>query len=236
MKLKADPIEINCPESVIYNRLLPLDNKHIVELGCGYGQKTRDIATSGVNRKITALEVDRTAHESNLRLDDLPNVRFMLAGAQAIPLDDESADIVIMFKSLHHVPVELMEPSIREIWRVLKRGGLAYISEPVFAGEFNEILSLFNDEQAVRAAAFDAVRNAVEKGMFALVEQVFFNTPRRFDSFAEFEDSIINASHSQHSLDERLFRQVKSAFEKHLGDNGAMFWTPVRVDLLKKQE
>ena len=61
MKLKADHIEINCPESVIYNRLLPLDNKHIVELGCGYGHKTRDIATSGLNRKITALEVDRTA-------------------------------------------------------------------------------------------------------------------------------------------------------------------------------
>lgn len=235
MKLEAEHIEINCPEAVIYNRLLPLDNKHIVELGCGYAHKTRDIATSGINRRITALEVDRIAHESNLQLGDLPNVKFMLSGAQAIPLDDECADIVIMFKSLHHVPVELMEPSIKEVWRVLKPGGLAYISEPVFAGEFNEILSMLNDEQAVREAAFDIVKNAVEEGMFSLVEQVFFNTPRRFESFAEFEDSIINASHNQYTLDEKLFRQVKSAFEGHLGDNGAMFWTPVRVDLLKKQ-
>ena len=235
MKLKAGYIGINCPEPVIYNRLLPLDNKHIVELGCGYAHKTRDIATSGVNRTITALEVDGTAHESNLQLDDLPNVRFMLSGAQAIPLDDECADIVIMFKSLHHVPVELMEPSIREIRRVLKPGGLAYISEPVYAGDFNEILSLFGDEQAVRKAAFDAIKNAVEAGMFALVEQVFFNTPRRFESFAEFEDSVINASHSQHSLDEKLFRRVRSLFETHLGDDGAMFWTPVRVDLIRKQ-
>ena len=235
MKFKVEHIGVNCPESDIYNRLLSLDDKHIVELGCGYAHKTRDIAASGVNRTITALEVDGIAHESNLQLHDLPNVRFLLSGAQAIPLDDECADIVIMFKSLHHVPLELMEPSIREIRRVLKPGGLAYISEPVYAGDFNEILSMFGDEQAVLKAAFGTVRNAVEAGMFTLVEQVFFNTPRRYESFAEFEDSVINASHSQHSLDETLLQRVRSVFERHLGDDGAMFWTPVRVDLIKKQ-
>lgn len=234
MKLNAEHIEINCPESVIYNRLLPLDDKHIVELGCGHAHKTRDIATSGVNRKITALEVDKVAHESNLQLHDLPNVKFILAGAQAIPLDDECADIVIMFKSLHHVPLEFMEPSIREIWRVLKPGGLAYISEPVYAGEFNAIMSLFNDEQVVRKAAFESVRNAVEGGMFTLIEQVFFNAPRRFKDFAELEDSIINISHSQCSLDEKLLQQVRSLFEKRLGDDGALFWAPARVELLRK--
>lgn len=236
MKLTADPSGINCPESVIYNRVLPLDNKHIVELGCGYAHKTRDIATSGINREITALEVDTIAHESNLQLDDLPNVRFVLSGAQAIPLDDEAADIVTMFKSLHHVPVELMEPSIREVWRVLKPGGLAYISEPVYAGEFNAILSVFNDEQAVRKAAFDAVRNAVDAGMFTLVEQLFFNTPRRFRDFAEFENNVINVTHNDHVVDEKLLQRVKTLFEKHLDDDGALFWTPVRVDLLKKQK
>jgi ubiquinone/menaquinone biosynthesis C-methylase UbiE len=63
---------------------------------------------------------------------DLPNVNFGLSGAQDIPLDDESVDVVFMFKSLHHVPTELMEQSLREIWPVLKPAGLAYISEPVF--------------------------------------------------------------------------------------------------------
>ncbi len=138
----------------VYKRLLPLDNKHILELGCGTAQKTRDIATTGVNRRITALEVDRIAHQKNLQIRDLPNVNFVLAGAQDIPLEDESVDIVLMFKSLHHVPVDLMEVSLSEIWRVLKPGGLAYISEPVYSGNFNEILSLFNDEKEVREAAF----------------------------------------------------------------------------------
>ncbi len=158
MKIAAEHISVNCPEAEIYNRLLSLDNKHILELGCGSAEITRNIATSGVNRNITALEVDEIAHANNLQITDLPNVTFALAGAQEIPLDNDSVDVVFMFKSLHHVPIELMEPSMREIRRVLKPGGLAYISEPVFAGEFNQVLRLFHDEQKVREAAFRAVQ------------------------------------------------------------------------------
>jgi len=58
MKIAAEHIDTNCPEAEIYNRLLLLDNKHILELGCGSADITRNIATSGADRKITALEVD----------------------------------------------------------------------------------------------------------------------------------------------------------------------------------
>lgn len=234
MQIEVPVIKLTCPETEVYNRILSFDNMHILELGCGTAAKTRDIATSGVNRRITALEVDVIAHENNLRIDDLPNVHFGLAGAQEIPLGDGSVDIVLMFKSLHHVPVESMDDSLREIWRVLKPGGLAYISEPVFAGDFNEILRLFNDEKKVREAAFAAIKNALDEGLFHLVEETFFNTPRRYRDFSEFENTIINASHSHHSLDAGLYKQVRQAFEKYLGEDGALFLTPVRVDLLQK--
>lgn len=234
MKISTQQIEINCPESDIYNRLLTLDGKHIVELGCGSAEITRNIATSGENRKITALEVDQSAHEKNLLIADLPNVTFDLAGAQQIPLEDESVDIVLMFKSLHHVPLELMEPSMIEIRRILKPGGLAYISEPVFAGDFNEILRLFHDEQAVRQAAFDTVKKSVDDGLFQLVEETFFNSPMRFENFEEFENNTIRATHSDHDLDQALFDLVKQRFEQHVGDDGAHFFMPIRVDLLQK--
>jgi len=234
MQLAAERIDLNCAESDIFNRVLSPDHKHILELGCGAAEKTRDIATSGIGRQVTALEVDRIAHEKNLQITDLPNVKFMLAGAQAIPLDDESVDIVLMFKSLHHVPVELMQASIMEIRRVLKPGGLAYISEPVFAGEFNEILRLFNDEQKVREAAFNTLKKAVDEGLFTLVEETFFNTQRHYKNFAEFENRIIRATHSHYVLDEALYQQVKQRFEQHLGADGAWFISPNRLDLLKK--
>lgn len=234
MKIAAEKIELSCPETEIYHRMLTLDGKHILELGCGSAAITRDIATAGPDRKITALEVDEIAHEKNLRITDLPNVSFGLAGAQAIPLQDESVDVVFMFKSLHHVPVELMEQALREIRRVLKPAGLAYISEPVYAGEFNEILRLFHDERKVREAAFNAVKKAVDEGLFSLVEETFFNAPMQFESFADFENRIIGATHTEHRLDEELYKLVKQRFEAHVGDDGANFLMPVRVDLLQK--
>lgn len=234
MKITVQHIDVNCPESEIYNRLLSLDGKHILELGCGSAEITRDIATSGVDRKITALEVDEIAHEKNLQITDLPNVTFSLSGAEDIPLEYESVDVVFMFKSLHHVPLELMDQSMREIRRVLKPGGLAYISEPVFAGEFNEILRLFHDEQKVREAAFNTVKKVVDESLFSLVEETFFNLPMKFENFAEFENNTINATHSNHRLDENLYNLVKQRFEEHVGDDGAHFLMPVRVDLLQR--
>ena len=234
MKIAAEQIDVNCPEPEIYNRLLSLDGKHILELGCGSAEITRNIATSGVDRKITALEVDEVAHEKNLQITDLPNVSFSLSGAQEIPLDDETVDVVFMFKSLHHVPLELMDQSLREVRRVLKQGGLAYISEPVFAGDFNEVLRLFHDEQIVREAAFHAIKKAVDDDLFSLVEEIFFNSPMKFESFAEFENNVINATHSNHTLDKELNDLVKQRFEQHIGDDGAHFLMPIRVDLLQK--
>ena len=235
MMLVADSYDITCHESEVYNRLLSLDNKHILELGCGRAEKTRDIATTGVNRQITATEVDTVAHQTNLQSTDLPNVRFILSGAQEIPLDDESVDIVMMFKSLHHVPEKFMQASLGEIWRVLRPGGLAYISEPVFAGEFNDILRLFNDERTVREAAFRAVKKSVDDGMFSLVEEIFFNTPGYYRNFAEFEHRIINATHSEYVLDANLHQRVKQLFERNMQADGAHFTNPQRVDLLQKQ-
>jgi SAM-dependent methyltransferase len=234
MKIATQQIDVNCPESEIYNHMLSLDGKHILELGCGTAEITRNIATGGMSRKITALEVDVIAHEKNLQITDLPNVTFGLAGAQDIPLEDESVDVVFMFKSLHHVPIELMETSIHEIRRVLKPGGLLYISEPIFAGEFNDILRLFHDEQKVREAAFNTIKKAVDEGLFSLIDETFFNSPMRFKDFAEFENNTINATHSNHTLDENLYNQVKQRFEQHVGDNGAHFLMPIRVDLLQK--
>ena len=77
-------------------------------------------------------------------------------------------------------PAELMDSVFSEIRRVLKPGGVAYISEPVYAGDFNEVLKLFHDEKAVREAAFAAEQRAVSAGGLVLVTQKFFLQPMQF--------------------------------------------------------
>ena len=213
---------------------LPLNGARALELGCGTARQTRLLARSGKFASIMALEVDRVQHALNLKLAELPSVRFGLGGAEAIPAADASVDAVFLFKSLHHVPLDLLDQAFAEIRRVLAPGGLVYISEPIFGGEYNEILRLFHDEQRVREAAFAATRAAVESGQFALVSQTFFLAPVRYRSFAEFEEKVIGVTHTEHQLSPALQRAVRDKFEAHLGERGAEFAAPFRVDLLQK--
>jgi ubiquinone/menaquinone biosynthesis C-methylase UbiE len=213
---------------------LPFDGASVLELGCGKAEKTRTLAETGRVAEILALEVDAIQHARNLQVTDLPNVRFAHGGAEAIPAEDNSVDIVIMFKSLHHVPVEHMDTALSEIARVLKPGGLAWISEPVFAGELNEIMRLFHDEKTVREAAFAAVCRAVEDGRLSLKEERFFNTRSQFDSFEQFDARMIRVTHSNHALSPELYREVQEKFAAHLTPAGATFLNPQRVDLLQK--
>jgi SAM-dependent methyltransferase len=205
-----------------------------LELGCGTARQTRLLAAGGRFEDILALEVDRRQHEKNLAIDDLPGVRFALGGAQEIPAPSGSVDAVFLFKALHHVPVDLLGRSFREMHRVLAPGGLAYISEPVFGGEYNEILRLFHDEERVREAAFEATRDAVDSGLFELVSETFFLSPVRYKSFAEFEQKVIQVTHTEHRLSPALYERVRAKFDAHLGEDGAKFLAPFRVDLLRK--
>lgn len=234
MQISNPHIDLICNEQEIYEQMLPFEGARVLELGCGKAEKTRAIAKAGKIASILALEVDAIQHASNLTVTDLPNVCFEPGCAEDIPAADNSMDIVLMFKSLHHVPVDKMDQALAEIHRVLKPGGLAYISEPVFAGEFNEILRLFHDEQKVREAAFAAIERAISSGLLTLVAQRFFKTPMHFDDFNQFEEKVINVTHTSHKLSPALHDAVQTAFMRHMTAAGANFFMPIRVDLLQK--
>jgi len=235
MKLKETNIPRACLEAEVYNELLYLDGCDILELGCGRAEITRALATDGRDRRLTALEVDEAQHHLHQQIDDLPNVHFLMAGAEDIPFPDNSFDVVFMFKSLHHVPLDLMDRALLEIHRVLRPGGHAYISEPVFAGDFNDLLKMFHDEEQVRLAAFTAVKNAVDADLLSLEQEVFFNAPMHFDDFADFEQKVLKVTHTEHRLSDNLYAQVEQKFESHMAAGGADFLMPIRIDLLKKK-
>lgn len=214
---------------------LPLDGARVLELGCGRAEKTRTLAETGRIGEIVALEVDTIQHEKNLAISDLPQVSFIHGGAEAIPAADASFDIVLMLKSLHHVPLALMEQALSEVARVLKPGGLAWISEPVYAGEMNEVFRLFHDEKAVREAAFAALSRAVDQGPLRLERQLFFKTRSYFENFEQFDRRMIRVTHTDHALSPELYAAVKAKFESFMTPEGATFHPPQRVDLLVKR-
>ena len=233
--LIADPTQTTLLNEVqLMLSELPFDGATVLELGCGKADKTRTLAQTGRPKEIFALEVDAIQHARNLEVTDLPSVNFRHGGAEAIPMGDASVDIVLMFKSLHHVPVADMDRALTEIARVLKPGGLAWISEPVYAGDLNEIFKLFHDEKIVREAAFGALKRAVDGQLLQLKKELFFNTRSYFENFAQFDQRMIQVTHTDHRLAPELYAQVQAKFESYLGSEGATFLNPQRVDLLQK--
>ncbi len=235
MRLRDDAATLECDDAAVYTDCLPLAGARIIELGCGAAPHARAIAAAYPRSRITAYEVDRIQHEKNLASAAPPNLTFRTGGAETIAEDDATFDLCLMFKSLHHVPVRRMDDALAEIHRVLKPGGLWYCSEPVFAGEFNDILRLFHDEEAVRAAAFAALERAVAGAAFELVEERFFLSPVAFEDFADFEQKIIRATHSRHDLSPEVYAEVRARMARHHDGTGLHFLAPMRADVLRRR-
>jgi len=211
-----------------------LNNKVILELGCGAASMTQKIASTGFDRKVIAYEVDSIQHEKNLNLE-LDNVEFVLCGAQDIQLKNASVDAIFMFKSFHHIPKELMTKALEEVNRVLKPGGLAYISEPLFQGQQNELIAMFHDEEEVRIDAFEAIKNFVEQDKIKLFKEMFFHQESSYKNFEDFKNKHMNLSYNNDNISKELEEKIK---EKYLSfankDESAYFLKPFRVDILQK--
>lgn len=233
MRIHAADRYASCEEIDLMEELLPLRGRRVLELGCGAAWTTRLLVGRLGAASVSAYEVDRIQHDKNLALD-LPDVRFHYGGAQAIAEADASVDVVVMLKSLHHVPVGLMDQALREVHRVLKPGGLFYCSEPVYWGPFNDLMRLIEDERVVREAAFAALVRAVGEGLFDLEQERFLQSESLYPDWQTFEARFIDVTHSERNLDSGRRAEIRAAFERHLSPEGARFQKPHRVDLLRK--
>ena len=213
--------------------LVPLAGQRIIELGCGAAQLARSVLDRYPGSQVTGLEVDERQHAKNLAAPRA-GLDFVAAGAQAVPFPDDSFDLALMLKSLHHVPLPLMAQALGEVARVLRPGGHLYVSEPVYGGPFNEVVRVFNDEGAVRAAAQAALDDALQQGRWEAVAERRFEMPVRFVDFADFEQRIMRPTFADHRIDDAKLAQARAAFLPHQGEGGAHFSRPMHVRLLRR--
>lgn len=161
-----------------------LAGRRVVDVGCGEGGLVRALAQLGA----TAVGVECGAEmlARARAADSVGGERYVEGVAEALPLPDESADVVVFMNSLHHVPPEMMGEALSEAARVLAPGGLVLVNEPIAEGAFFQLTRLVEDEEAVRAAAYAAVKDAVAAGRFAERAEIVYLNPVRFDGYAAF--------------------------------------------------
>ena len=207
--------------------------QNIIELGCGGAQLARALLARHPDSRVTGLEVDERQHAKNLAAPQT-GLDFVAAGAQAIPFPDDSFDLALMLKSLHHVPLPLLAQALGEVARVLRPGAHLYVSEPIFGGPFNEVIRVFNDERVVRAAAQAALDEALRTGAWIQVAERRFEMPVRFRNFADFELRMMRPTFADHRIDDAMLAAVQAAFAPHCGPDGAHFMRPMHVRLLQR--
>jgi hypothetical protein len=78
------------------------------------------------------------------------------------------------------------------------------------------------------------VGRAVDSQKLELVEETFFTSVLRLKHFGQFEAGVLNVTHTDHDLTPELMKRVKEKFESYRSDEGYIFQTPNRVDLLRK--
>ncbi len=222
-------------ELQLLGQLIQLDGLRIIELGCGSAGLLRDLLQAHPTSEGLGLEVDQRQHAKNLAQPQ-PGLRFASGGAQAIAQPDASFDLVLMLKSLHHVPMPLMGQALTEAARVLRPGGILYVSEPVYEGPLNDIVRLFNDEGQVRAAAQRALDAALAPGNqpspWQQVCDMRFATRVSFADYPDFESRVMRPTFAEHRLDDAKVAHVRAAFERYLTPTGAHFVRHMHVRLL----
>ena len=97
----------------------------VLELGCGTGYFTRELACSGAN--IVAVDVSPDLLEIAKANSSAPNVRYEIQNAYELSYPDAVFDSVVGSSVLHHLEIQ---EAIREIYRVLKPSGTIYFTEP----------------------------------------------------------------------------------------------------------
>jgi SAM-dependent methyltransferase len=113
--------------------LVPLPAGRTLEVGCGEGRVSRDLAARG--HHVTAIDASptlvRLAHDADQRSS------YLQSDAAALPFPNETFDLIVFYNSL--MDVDDMEASLCEAARVLRNGGAlcACVTHPTTdAGHF----------------------------------------------------------------------------------------------------
>src|SRR5438445_6045566 len=120
--------------SVLWRNETPRSGIKLVELGCGPGFYSRNlakrfpqIAVTGVDRSQSQI---RTARQ-RVAAARIQNCLFERVNALALPVADASFDVLIASRIFTILPDH--ERAVAEMFRVLKSGGRCFIAEPRYA-------------------------------------------------------------------------------------------------------
>jgi ubiquinone/menaquinone biosynthesis C-methylase UbiE len=166
-----------------------LKNKVILEIGCGGGNKTVQIAK--MCKMVVAIDNNLPRILDAKKENQSSNITYTQSSANPLLFEDKSFDVVIFTLSLHHLSKNEMRSAIKEAIRVTVSSGIIIFLEPTNNGSFFEAAIIFGssdgDERLQKAYAYFEILNT--KGYREIYEG-FWKTTFLFDSKNDFVVSL----------------------------------------------
>ena len=104
----------------IWPRIKDFDKSTVLELACGHGRNTAQLAP--ISGKIIATDINNECIEAcKQRFSQAENIEFLvLDGVSLAPIADETISFVYSWDSMVHFEPEVVEQYVAEFARVLK--------------------------------------------------------------------------------------------------------------------
>jgi ubiquinone/menaquinone biosynthesis C-methylase UbiE len=218
-------------EMAVIERLVTPAGLDLLDVGCGDGRITRQLAELGA--RAIGVEPDPVQAEKNRAAPIVFGLTYVEAPGQALPLDDDSMDGVFFCYSLHHVPIDVMDRALAEAMRVMKPEiGFLYVLEPMLNGSLETLYQPFHDETEVRTRAYDALKRHVEP-RFDEARELRYHESVHYDTFATFADEVEGFSYIDFTREHVDTPEVRAKFELGRTDNGYVFTQHNRVNFYR---
>lgn len=105
---------------------IPEGVERLLDLGCAAGHDTAWFSRKA--REAFGLDYSESAVEEARR--SYPHIEFIRGSSASLPFEDNFFDVVTFIEVLEHLPEQDERPTLREIHRVLKPGGILILSTP----------------------------------------------------------------------------------------------------------
>lgn len=207
-----------------------LSGRDVLEIGCGNGRITRDLARHA--RRVVATDPDGDALAKARQAVAAANVEFRPAPSGVPDLPAGSFDVVIYTLSLHQVPVAEMSDSLRNSAGLLREGGVIVVVEPGEGGSNAESRKHFaagsGDERSAQMSAIRAM-HAMEG--WKTGETIIFRTLFQFDNE---EDFFAGRLPDYLQKPDSLVAEVRRFLDQHRVSYGIVLDAYQRLNLLRR--
>ena len=203
------PLDTAYPLEYAYALLGDVAGRRILDFGCGSGQNSLLLARRGA--RVIGVDISTallTLASRRLALNgDGDAAEFVVGSAHDLPLPDNSVDGVLGIAILHHLD---LAASAKEIYRVLKPGGVAIFQEPVRDSAVVRTIRSLIPYRAPDVSPYERPLTTAELKAFAhgfaIVAWRAFSLP--FVNLVQAVPALMPYIHPAYRLDKKLLRAM----------------------------